>query len=119
MIPSSALNELDAGQSEVIQRGSLLYEKKSFLQVWAGNEDCEPVTWRECKLVPRQVDFKVPKVNCEEGDEVPYTDCEEAEKTQMITKMACEVKHTTDCKPVTSTKCGNVQFQVRDCPFFI
>ena len=81
-------------------------------QVWAGNEACEPVTWRECKLVPRQVDFKVPKINCEEGEEVPYTDCEEAEKTQMITKMTCEVKHTTDCKPVTSTKCGNVQYQV-------
>jgi len=80
-------------------------------QVWAGNEACEPVTWRECKLVPRQVDFKVPKINCEDGDEVPYTDCEETEKVQMITKMTCEVKHTTDCKPVTSTKCGNVQFQ--------
>ena len=82
------------------------------LQVWAGNEACEPVTWRECKLVPRQVDFKVPKINCEDGDEVPYTDCEETEKIQMITKMTCEVKHTTDCKPVVSTKCGNVQFQV-------
>merc|ERR1719412_1785916 len=80
-------------------------------QVWAGNEDCEPVTWRECKLVPRQVDFKVPKINCEEGEEVPYTDCEEAEKTQMITKMTCEVKNTTDCKPVVSTKCGTVQYQ--------
>jgi len=80
-------------------------------QVWAGNEACEPVTWRECKLVPRQVDFKVPKINCEDGDEVPYTDCEEAEKIQMITKMTCEVKHTTDCKPVVSTKCGNVQYQ--------
>jgi len=80
-------------------------------QVWAGNEDCEPVTWRECQLVPRQVDFKVPKINCEEGEEVPYTDCEEAEKIQMITKMTCEVKHTTDCKPVVSTKCGNVEYQ--------
>ena len=62
--------------------------------------------------MPRQVDFKVPKINCEDGDEVPYTDCEEAEKIQMITKMTCEVKHTTDCKPVVSTKCGNVQYQV-------
>jgi len=80
-------------------------------EVWAGNEACEPVTWRECKLVPRQVDFKVPKINCVEGEDVPYTDCEEAEKTQMITKMTCEVKNTTDCKPVVSTKCGTVQYQ--------
>ena len=62
-----------------------------FLQVWAGNEACEPVTWRECKLVPRQVDFKVPKIDCVDGEEIPYTDTEEAEKTQMTTAMTCEV----------------------------
>ncbi len=54
--------------------------------MWAGNEACEPVTWRECKLVPRQVDFKVPKVDCVEGDPIPYTDCEDAEKIQMTTR---------------------------------
>ncbi len=57
-----------------------------YLKVWAGNEACEPVTWRECKLVPRQVDFKVPKVDCEEGEVIPYTDCEDAEKVQMTTR---------------------------------
>merc|ERR1719328_3961 len=66
-------------------------------QVWAGNEACEPVTWRECKLVPRQVDFKVPKIECNGAEEIPYTDCEEAEKTQMIPKMTCVVKNTPDC----------------------
>ncbi len=81
------------------------------MQVWAGNEACEPVTWRECQLVPRQVDFKVPKITCEDGEEIPYTDCQEAEKTQMTSKMTCEVKHTTNCKPITSTKCQNIQFQ--------
>merc|ERR1711944_44697 len=40
-------------------------------QVWAGNEACEPVTWRECKLVPRQVDFKVPKLNVTEPRKFP------------------------------------------------
>ncbi len=71
------------------------------------------MTWRECKLVPRKVDFKVPKVDCVEGEAIPYTDCVEAEKTQMTTKMTCEVKHTTDCRPVTSTKCQNIRYQVR------
>ena len=69
------------------------------------------MTWRECKLVPRQVDFKVPKIDCQEADEIPYTDCEEAEKTQMTTRMTCEVKHTSDCRPVTSTKCQSIQYQ--------
>ena len=36
--------------------------------------------------MPRQVDFKVPKVDCVEGDPIPYTDCEDAEKIQMTTR---------------------------------
>jgi len=80
-------------------------------QVWAGNEDCEPVTWRECKLVPRQVDFKVPKINCEDGEEIPYTDMEPTEKTQMTTKMTCVVKHTKNCSPIASTKCQSINYQ--------
>ena len=24
-------------------------------QVWAGNEACDPITWQECKLVPKDV----------------------------------------------------------------
>ena len=80
------------------------------IQVWAGNEACEPVTWRECKLVPRQVDFKVPKITCEDGEDVPYQDMQDAEKTQMTTKMTCEVKHTSNCKPVTSTKCQSITY---------
>merc|ERR1712038_274355 len=80
-------------------------------QVWAGNEACEPVTWRECKLVPRQVDFKVPKIECNGAEEIPYQDMEEVELEQMVTKMVCEVKHVTACNPVVSTKCANINYQ--------
>ena len=52
------------------------------------------MTWRECKLVPRQVDFKVPKVECTDGEEIPYTELVDVEKTQMTTKMKCEVRKT-------------------------
>ena len=24
-------------------------------QVWAGNEECDPISWQECKLVPKDV----------------------------------------------------------------
>lgn len=81
-------------------------------QVWAGNEACEPVTWRECQLVPRQVDFKVPKIDCLDSNEIPYTDCEGTEKEQMTTSMSCEVKHTTSCEPAVSTKCKNIEYQI-------
>ena len=30
-------------------------------QVWAGNEACDPITWEECKLVPK--DVKLGKYN--------------------------------------------------------
>ena len=30
--------------------------------VWTGNQECEPVTWRECRLVPKTQSFTVPQV---------------------------------------------------------
>ena len=81
-------------------------------QVWAGNEACEPVTWRECKLVPKQVDFKVPKITCEDGEDIAYDDYIDVEKNQMVSKMTCEVKHATSCEPKVTNKCKDIQFQV-------
>ena len=52
------------------------------------------MTWRECKLVPRQVDFKVPKVECTDGEEIPYTELVDVEKIQMTTSMTCEVSQS-------------------------
>jgi len=80
-------------------------------QVWAGNEACEPVTWRECQLVPRVVDFKVPKIECSADEVVTYEDCEDDTKEQMTTSMLCEVKHTTACEPKVSQKCATVTYQ--------
>ena len=42
---------------------------------------------------------KVPKIDCLDSNEIPYTDCEGTEKEQMTTSMSCEVKHTTSCEP--------------------
>jgi len=79
-------------------------------QVWAGNEDCEPVTWRECKLVPREVEFKVPQITCAPGETIQYEECEEDTKEQMTTSMLCEVKHTTSCQPKVSEKCASITY---------
>ena len=106
-------------------------------KVWAGNEDCEDVTWQECKLVERTVDFTVPKVDClDDGNAIPYMRFVDTNKTQMLNKMTCEVsekqwvfmpppywtlyiisivflkvKSAQSCKPVTSTKCATVEYQ--------
>ena len=82
-------------------------------QIWAGNEACEPVTWKECKLVPKQVDFKVPKITCEDGEDISYEDFADVEKTQMTARMACEVKHTTSCEPKVTNKCKKISYQVK------
>ena len=39
-------------------------------QVWAGTEACEPVTWQECKLVPKDVNFIVPEITCKDKQEI-------------------------------------------------
>lgn len=81
-------------------------------KVWAGNEDCEDVTWQECKLVERTVDFTVPKVDClDDGNPIPYMRFADTNKTQMLNKMTCEVKSAQSCKPVTSTKCASITYQ--------
>jgi hypothetical protein len=41
-------------------------------QVWAGNDACEPVTWQECKLVPKDVQFIVPENTCSDKQELWY-----------------------------------------------
>ena len=42
------------------------------MKIWTGNEDCEPVTWEDCKLVEKKVPFKVPKITCEDAGQIPY-----------------------------------------------
>jgi len=79
-------------------------------QVWAGNEDCEPVTWRECKLEAVKVGFKVPKMECAEEKSIPWSDVEEDEKEAMTTSMTCTVDFATDCKPKVSEKCNAIEY---------
>ena len=81
-------------------------------QIWAGNEACNPVTWKECKLEPKEVNFKVPHVTCEDGEDVHYDDYIDVQKNQMTTRMVCSVKHTTNCQPKVSNKCKWINFQV-------
>lgn len=86
---------------------------KNGKQIWAGNEDCEPVTWRECKLVPKKVDFRVPKIKCEDVREITYEEYTRTEKTQMTSKMMCKVLHSSDCRSVVKNKCRGIEYQVR------
>ena len=52
-------------------------------QVWAGTEACEPVTWQECKLVPKDVKFIVPEITCNDKQEIWYHEPETSTDTRM------------------------------------
>ena len=62
-----------ASRSEASTTGKLF-------QVWAGTDACEPVTWQECKLVPKEVKFIVPEMNCLEKQELWYHEPEKVER---------------------------------------
>ena len=61
-------------------------------------------------MEPVKVGFKVPKMECEDGPEVPWEDCEDVEKEQMTTSMTCKVEYSTDCKPKVSEKCNAIEY---------
>ena len=91
-----------------------LWEKDQYgKQVWAGQEGCEPVTWQECKLVPKDVQLIVPEVTCSDHQELWYHQPEPMTDTRMTNTFGCEVKKTThctsqtrpDCKPISWKEC--------------
>merc|ERR1719309_1271919 len=80
-------------------------------QVWAGNEACEPVTWQECKLVPKNVKFIVPEINCTDGNEVWYHEPEVSTEVRMTNTFTCEVKSSSNCKTQTRPDCKSITYQ--------
>ena len=60
-------------------------------QVWAGTDACEPVTWQECKLVPKEVQFVVPEITCSDKQELWYHEPESKTDTRMTNTFTCEV----------------------------
>lgn len=80
---------------------------------WAGNEECEPVTWQECTLKPIQSKFEIPKVDCRLTEKIPYCDHKQVDSTRKRTTVTCAVKSTQSCKPVPVRKCTTITWQ--DC----
>ena len=69
-----------------------LWEKDQYgKQVWAGQEGCEPVTWQECKLVPKDVQFIVPEITCSDKQELWYHEPEPKTDTRITNTFGCKV----------------------------
>jgi len=80
-------------------------------QVWAGTDACEPVTWQECKLVPKDVKFIVPEIKCEPKQELWYHEPEEVNETEMTNTYTCKTESTTDCTSTTRPDCKTISWQ--------
>ena len=81
-------------------------------QVWAGNDACEPVTWQECKLVPKPVNFIVPEVTCKDRQELWYHVPKPHTETKLTNTFGCHVENTTACVTQTRPDCKSITFQV-------
>jgi hypothetical protein len=80
-------------------------------QVWAGNEDCEEVTWKKCELRPEEHEFIVPKLECgDTGEIIEWDNCEEIKEPRMAIELTCNVLHTTNCKPKVTEICQDIDY---------
>jgi len=80
-------------------------------KVWAGKETCEPVTWEECKIVEKLVDFAAEKTECVTAAQIKYLDHFEETGNSDSLQHKCQVRKAVDCKPVKSRKCATVTYQ--------
>merc|ERR1711976_96355 len=86
-------------------------------QVWAGTEACEPVTWQECKLVPKDVKFIVPEITCNDKQEIWYHEPEDTKDTRMTNTFNCEVKKTSHCRSIQRPDCKQITWnECREAP---
>lgn len=80
-------------------------------KVWAGNEDCKPVTWEECTPEPYEADFTKDTVNCTAGKDIPYCNsCKTVLRPIMTTNYICEPKASLKCETVTTRRCTKVRW---------
>ena len=77
-------------------------------QIWAGTEQCEPVTWQECELVEKEVQFIVPEVTCSTKQELWYHEPEPKAGSQMTNTFTCEILSSSHCSTQTRPDCKQI-----------
>lgn len=82
--------------------------------IWT-KEDCVPITWKNCTLIPVKVPFQVPRVACGTANQVPYLSFTNTTFTQDLGVMKCKPKSTTHCVPKTEKQCKDVAWE--ECEF--
>jgi hypothetical protein len=79
-------------------------------KVWSGNDDCKEVTWQECTLIDVEVDFNITEIECSDGENVPWRDCEQTINTQMTMNVTCTPGAALTCKTINEELCVTVKW---------
>merc|ERR1712096_117657 len=79
-------------------------------KVWGGKEKCEPVSWEECKIVKKTVDFIADRTNCETKGSIKWVDFIQGNVDVVEMEQSCELKTAVNCHPVTVKNCVDVSF---------
>nr|AAG54096.1 luciferase [Pleuromamma sp. CSG-2001] len=79
-------------------------------KVWGGTEKCTPVTWEECNIVEKDVDFPTVKTECGILSHLKYADFIEGPSHSLSMRTNCQVKSSLDCRPVKTRKCATVEY---------
>jgi len=82
-------------------------------KVWAGTETCTPVSWEECEIVEKTVDFPTVKTECGVNAKIKWVDFVDTTRDIVGLESKCEVKTAVNCQHEVVNKCAGVAW--REC----
>ena len=80
-------------------------------KVWAGNENCQQVTWEDCKLVDVQTPISVPQYTCTDLPAVTYTLPSYAEVEVTGYRTECVPAANADCQTNYVQECTDLEYE--------
>merc|ERR1712114_141859 len=75
-------------------------------KVWTGRESCSPVSWEECDLVEKEVDFAAEKTECFTAGNVKYLDFEDCRSNSDVKSNKCATVRYQDCSVKPDEECA-------------
>merc|ERR1712202_97938 len=82
-------------------------------KVWSGEEDCEEVTWQDCKLVDKEVDFPALESVCSPSPSEEYAAPANRTVNVKVPMPNFEIVQKPICEAVTTNECVDVPYD--DC----
>merc|ERR1712096_200976 len=80
-------------------------------KVWSGEEECSPVTWEECNIVEKEVDFPAVRTKCDTVGTIKWVDyVQQNDATVEELQNRCEVHSAVHCEPATRNACTTVYY---------